>query len=85
MFSVQFLLVCEGWIPRNITVSSLAMTLAYVSVVRMIKQRTGIGDLDFLPLGNNEYIIWGQGRCQGYMSIKEAGQETSAQDLGGGL
>lgn len=84
MYNIRFLLVLEDWQVRNIAINEPNATLVYASVVRVIKQRTGMMDLDFLPLGNEEYLIWGQGRCQGYMSIKAVGPEILVPDSEGG-
>ncbi len=84
MFNVRFLLVCQDWKVRDIAINQPSLTLAYRSSIRMIKELTDMGTLDFLPLGNEEYVIWGQGKCQGYMGIKEAGLEISVPVLDGG-
>lgn len=79
MFNVRWLLICDDWQERNIGISTNDLALAYVSAIRMIKQRTGIATLDFLPLGNDEYLIWGQKTCQGYMAIKEEPATVAAK------
>ena len=71
MFKLRYLLVCEDWEPRYVQLHRGDLALAYLSAIRMIKQRTGIAVLDFLPLGDGAYLIWGQRKCQGYMAIKE--------------
>ena len=80
MFTVKIRLVVDDWHKHSFHTDNTNEVLAYVTTIRKLKEYTYIKTLDFIPLGNGEYIIWGQGKCQGYMAIKEVGPETSEPD-----
>jgi hypothetical protein len=84
MFSIDLRLDVRTWGQEGYLVDVDDKILAYVSAMRTVKRRLETTEIDFLPLGNDQYIIWAYGKCQGLMIIKEVGQETSAPVLGGG-
>jgi hypothetical protein len=84
MYNLRYLVVREGWEPHDIEVDQDNIVLVYTYAIRLVKEAANIIALDFIPLGDGEYLIWGQGKCQGYMSIKEVGQRTSAPVVEGG-
>ena len=83
MYNVRYLLVSDGWQEHVVPLEQEHIALAYVAAIQLVKLTAGISTLDFIPLGSNEHLIWGQGKCQGYMSIKrEAVKDDKEETVG---
>lgn len=84
MFKIKIRLGVDGWHSHDFDMEEDELALAYTVTIQKVKHIVQIQALDFIPLGDGEYIVWGNGICQGYMAIKEVGPETSEPDSGGG-
>lgn len=78
MYKLMFLLGQEDGEAQVVKIPRNDLALAYVDAIRIIKCVLGVSVLDFLPIGNDQYIIWGQGKYQGFMRIKDV--STIASD-----
>lgn len=81
MYKLEFKLGCEAWRCHAVEIERHEIAFAYMTAIRLVKVALNMQELDFIPAGHGQYIVWGQGRCQGYMELKEHGQKTLEQGL----
>jgi hypothetical protein len=71
MFDIDIRLRRDDW--RICEHRSKAKTIleAYMAVKATIEKCLEPMQIQILPLGNFEFIVWGQGKCQGYLQLME--------------
>jgi len=79
MFDIKIRLAYQNWGEYAYGIDRSDMALAYVSAIRTVKAKLLMDTVDFIALGSGEYIIWADGKCQGYMSIKKIDPEPEAE------
>ena len=84
MHKLRYSLARDVWNVCTVDLHQKQMGFAYVDAIKIVEANLDMSGLEFLALGGGMYVIWGQGKCQGYMSIKEVGLETSAVNSGNG-
>lgn len=84
MYKLEFKLGRESWRCHAVEIERHEIAFAYMTAIRLVKIALNMQELDFIPVGHGQYIVWGQGRCQGYMELKEHGQGTSEHVSGNG-
>lgn len=71
MFQIDLRLTIGNWKAEGYQLEVDNVVLAYISAIRTVKRRLDIVAVDFLPLGNQQYVIWADGKCQGFLAISE--------------
>jgi len=71
MWSITHSLISNNWKPWDMILEKADITSAYLSAIRAVKHELQMREVDFLPLGNGEYIVWAHGKCQGFMVVVE--------------
>ena len=71
MYQIDIRLKGDDWVPLVIETDAEHLLGAHIEAIQIARVRTCTRKLSFLPVGNNEYIIWGQGTCLGFMSIEQ--------------
>lgn len=84
MFNITIRLSIRDWELQEYNVEANEIVSAYVSAIRAVKRWLHIEDVDFLPLGDNQYIIWAEKKCQGFMSIQPVDVTSIVNDSGNG-
>ena len=81
MFEINIQFKHDGWAKRPWTVAPATMCEAVVLAIGGLDVAMNDMPYQLLPVGVGEFIIWAQGQCRGFMSIKEVGPATLAQGL----
>lgn len=71
MYKIQIDIMEPGHERRVLWNNTTLLLQAVLDGTKIVKQRLGMDDIDFLPLNAYEYIIWGHGRCCGLLSVYE--------------
>jgi len=79
MYQIDIRLKDNDWVPSIVETDDEDLLGAHIEAIQIARVRTGTRKISFLPVGNNEYIIWGQGTCVGIMSIKEVEDDSFEQ------
>lgn len=69
MYTIDIRIKADDWHKDTFNTEADYMLTAHLIALATARKRIGIKELDFLPLGNMEYVIWGQGTCLGFLAI----------------
>jgi len=81
MFQVKYCLPVQDWQVVRFKISGKTLADAWTNTYCMIKQLRPNLPIEFIPLGNYSFLIWGDGKCQGFIAIEETHIEVPAFDL----
>jgi len=84
MYNIYYSLADSGWESHDITSDANTVVKAFMDAVREMWSVLSTKELEFLPVGEMEFVVWGYGKCKAFLAITEIGPETSAQGLEGG-
>ena len=84
MYNIYYSLADSEWQGQERNVVADTVIEAYMEAVRLIREVLSTNGVEFLVVGEMEFVIWAFGKCKGYLAIKEHGPKTSAPDLCGG-
>jgi len=83
MYNIYYSLASTEWDGIEFDTNANTAVKALFCAAREIRTRLMTMEIELLPVGEMEFVIWAKGKCQGYLAITEIGPVTSAPDLEG--
>lgn len=84
MFQVKYCLPIQDWQIQRFKVGGKTLIEAWAKTYGTIRELVPEVEIDFIPLGNFAFLIWGDKKCQGYISIEKVPATASVPDRGNG-
>ncbi len=81
MYNIYYSLKDSGWVGVDFETTAETAVKAFMCAVREIRTVLMTRDVEFLLVGEMEFVIWAFGTCKGFLAITMLGQKTSAPDL----
>ena len=81
MYNIYYSLAGSDWQGQERDIVADTEIQAFMEAVRLVREVLSTGEVELLMVGEMEFVIWGFGKCQGYLTIKQVNPKTSVQDL----
>lgn len=81
MYRIEIRLKQFGWICSDFQVEERCILSVHIIAFEDVRRRSESTVTTFLPLGDMEYLIWGQTGCLGLVTISELSQKVHTPDL----
>ena len=76
MYNIYYSLADSEWEGHDLKTDAHTSVRAFMDAVREIRRLLNTMDVEFLPVGDMEFVLWLDGACKGYLSITECGPKT---------
>lgn len=81
MYEINLMFKNDGWQKHPWQVGPVELHEAVRLAISALEIALDSKPYQLLPVGVSEFIVWSQGSCIGFLSIKGVGLETSAKGL----
>jgi len=71
MYNIYYSLADSDWQGYNIESHGDTVIKAFMDAVRAVRKALSTTAIEFLPVGEMEFVIWSQGKCKGFLSVTE--------------
>lgn len=76
MYNIYWSMSESDWHGQDRNVGADTIIQAFWLGVHIIREVLATRDFYFLLITNTEFVIWSQGRCKGFITIKQVGPKT---------
>ncbi len=73
MYNIHISLVRNNWVGIDVQSEAKTTVKAFMDAVRLVRRLLYSTKVEFLPINQTEFVIWLQGKCKGYLSVKPVG------------
>lgn len=80
MYTIDIRLKADDWKKVIFDTQAEYVLIAHIVALQEARRKIGIKDVEFLPLGNMEYVIWAEKACQGFLAIIDNGPLPLTED-----
>jgi len=84
MYNIAVRLREDNWSAEVYLIEEPCILTVHIIAFEDVRNRSTKVVKSFLPLGDMEYLIWGQDNCLGLLTISELAQTGQAPDSDGG-
>ncbi len=84
MYNIYYSMKDAGWEGVEFVTNVNTVIKAFMCAVSEIRTVLMSTKVEFLVVGEMEFVIWAFGTCKGFLSIKKVGPVISEQGLEGG-
>ena len=82
-YTIDIRLKVDDWNKNTFEAYAACMLTVYLIALHTARRRLDIQEIEFLPVGPMEYVIWGDKACQGFIGI--TCNDTYQSDVDGGI
>ncbi len=81
MFNIYWSVRDEGWQGHERNVGADTIIQAFSAAAKLVREALSITEIEFLPVGDYDFVVWADGRCKGYVSITEHSPKPKVEGL----
>lgn len=81
MYTIDIRLKADDWQINTFATKAEDMLTVCLIAFAEVKRRVKMENVEFLPVGNLEYVIWAEKACQGFLAIIDNGTLPLSEDL----
>ncbi len=85
MYKIETRLKEYNWRCESFQVEERCLLTVHIIAFEDARRKSTMDIKSFLPLGNMEYLIWGQDGCLGLVTISELSQKVQTPGLEDGV
>jgi len=75
MYNIYYSLSDADWQGYDVTSKATTTIKAFMDAVHIVRQVLSTKDVEFLCVGEMEFVIWAFGTCKGFLAVTELEQD----------